>query len=221
MAIASVVTAPAKSHIRHMMPRKSLATLAVATFALAGCATVPTGPVEVTRFVAEDTASRLGQGSIFVETAPGMDGDSLELAAYKAAVAQELVQLGYTESSRTEAGQVAQVRLERAAFASQRERGPVSVGVGGSTGSYGSGVGLGIGINLGGGRDREQVETRLGVMIRDRATNIALWEGRASFSVGTSSELAATPANAAAVADALFREFPGNNGETIEVKVSE
>ena len=205
----------------HLSPRFPLAALAAAAIALAGCTTVPAGPVEVTRFVAEDTASRLGQGSIFVESAPGMDGDSLELAAYKAAVARELVSLGYTEASRAEAGQVAQVRLGRAAFATERERGPVSVGVGGSTGSYGSGVGLGIGINLGGGGDREQVETRLGVIIRDRATDIALWEGRANFSVGASSELAATPANAAAVADALFREFPGNNGETIEVKVSE
>lgn len=222
MVIVSPVTTPPETSTSRSMPRRSLAALAaVASLALAGCATAPAGPVEVTRFVAQDTASRLGQGTIFVESAPGMDGDSLELAAYKSAVASELAKLGYSEASRAEADQVAQVRVERGAFATGSGRGPVNVGVGGSTGSYGSGVGLGIGINLGGKRDREQVETRLGVMIRDSATDIALWEGRASFSVGASSELAAPPANAATIAGALFREFPGNNGETIEVKVSE
>ena len=222
MVLVSSATTYPGTTMRRPMPYRSLAALtAIAALALSGCATAPAGPVEVTRFVAQDTASRLGQGTIFVESAPGMDGDSLELAAYKSAVADELAKLGYSEAARTEAGQVAQVRVERGAFATGPKRGPVNVGVGGSTGSYGSGVGLGIGLNLGGGGDREQVETRLGVVIRDRATDIALWEGRASFSVGTPSELAAAPANAAAMADALFREFPGNNGETIEVKVSE
>ena len=101
-----------------------------------------------------------------------------------------------------------------------QRRGPVSVGVGGSTGSYGSGVGLGLGINLGGG-PREMIDTQIGVMIRDKATNATYWEGRAQLSVSDNSPYADTPANAAAVANALFRDFPGNNGETITVRVNE
>ena len=93
------------------------------------------------------------------------------------------------------------------------------MGAGGSTGTYGSGVGLGIGINLGGGQ-REMIGTDLGVMIRDAASTDVIWEGRASISVSDNSDFADSSANASVVADALFREFPGNNGETVEVRVA-
>ena len=199
-----------------------IAIAALAGLALTGCTTpVRTGPVEVTRFV--QPAAPLGQGTIFVESAPGTETDALALAPYKAAIARELAALGYVEAPRAEAGQVAQVRIEkfRSGPAGSR-RGPVSVGVGGSTGSYGSGVGLGIGINLGGNRDSgERLDTQLGVMIRDRQSGETFWEGRAQFSVSPNSPFAATEANASAIADALFREFPGNNGETVEVRVTE
>ena len=77
----------------------------------------------------------------------------------------------------------------------------------------------GIGINLGGARKREELVTRLGLMLRDASTGATYWEGRAQFSVSPDSPLAASEANAAAVAGALFEGFPGVNGETIEVKV--
>ena len=67
---------------------------------LGACTTTPTGPVEVTRFVAADRTAELGRGSIFVESAAGLEGDSLTLSPYKAAVADELRRLGYTESAR-------------------------------------------------------------------------------------------------------------------------
>ena len=204
-----------------MKPAKfALASAALA--ALAACATpAVTGPVEVTRFVEPSRTAQLGQGTVFVETAPGLEGDSLALAPYKDAVARELAALGYREAPRASADQIAQVRVERYRSGPNGQRsGPVSVGVGGSTGSYGSGVGLGLGINLGGG-PREMIDTQIGVMIRDKATNATYWEGRAQFSVSDNSPYADTPANAAAVADALFRDFPGNNGETITVRVNE
>ncbi|WP_374407596.1 DUF4136 domain-containing protein [Pelagerythrobacter sp.] len=203
-----------------MKPAKfALATAALAS--LAACATpAVTGPVEVTRFLEPTASSQLGRGTIFVETAPGVDGDSLALAPYKDAIARELAALGYREGSRDAATQVAQVRVERySSGPGGQRRGPVSVGVGGGTGSYGSGVGLGLGFNLGGGGPREMIDTMVGVMIRDKSTNATYWEGRAQFSVSDNSPYADTPANAAAVADALFRDFPGNNGETIEVRV--
>ena len=99
-------------------------------------------------------------------------------------------------------------------------RSPVNVGVGGSTGSYGSGLGLGIGINLGGGQ-KDRLGTEMAVTIRDKATGESIWEGRADFQAPEDSPLARGQANAQTVASALFREFPGNNGETIEVEVSE
>lgn len=191
----------------------------IAALALSACATAP-HPVEVTRFVAPESMQRLGQGTIHVETLGGEDGDSLATAPYRNAVAQELRRLGYTESNRASAGQVATVSIERYVQTAEGRRSPVSVGVGGSTGTYGSGVGLGIGINLGGGQ-RDRIGTQLAVTIRDAASSQSLWEGRADFRVKDNSPLAQSQANAQTVAAALFSEFPGNNGETVEVEVSE
>ncbi len=201
------------------MKTTALLPAALATLALAACATPP-GPVEVTRFVAPESMERLGEGSVFVASMNGQDDDSLFLAPYKAAVAAELARLGYTESDRENATQIATVSVEKYVQTAQGRRSPVSVGVGGSTGSYGSGVGVGIGINLGGG-ERDKVGTELAVTIRDAATSASLWEGRADFRVKDNSPLAQSTANAQTVAAALFSDFPGNNGETIEVEVSE
>jgi hypothetical protein len=188
---------------------------AFAALALSGCV-APTGPVEVTRFHALDT-SVLGRGAIAVEPAAGISPDSLEWQAYRAAVVRQLALLGYSAAAPGSGAQVAQVRLDRRTYRPERNRGPVSVGVGGSTGSYGSGLGLGIGIDLS-GKPPEQVETELGVTIKERAGMRALWEGRASFTVRASSPLAQSDLGAAKVAEALFKGFPGRSGETIEVK---
>lgn len=188
-----------------------------ATVALAGCASGP-APVEVTRFHDPASLSRLGQGTIFVTAAPGEDMSGLELAPYKAAVAEELGRLGYVESARAAAGQIAEVRLDRFVAEKGDRRGPVSVGVGGSTGGWRSGVGVGVGINLGGG-PKNEVGTHLAVTIRDQASGASLWEGRAQFSVSEKSDLARTDTNAHTVASALFREFPGGNGETVQIGV--
>ena len=99
--------------------------------------------------------------------------------------------------------------------------GPVNVGVGGSTGSYGSGVGVGVGINLGGGKSRERLGTDLAVMIREKDGGKTLWEGRANLEVSPGSPLESASANATAISNALFRGFPGNNGETLDIEVTE
>lgn len=202
------------------MKYSRIALLAATAALLSACTTMPAGPVEVTRFHQQAAAAKLGQTTIFVETASDADLGALELAPYKQAVARELAKMGYRETSRDQAAQVAQVSLERFVSEPPPKQNPVSVGVGGSTGSYGSGVGLGIGINLGGKKSAQQVGTQMSVRIRDAASGEALWEGRANFSVGTDSPLAGGEANADTMADALFREFPGNSGETVEVKVS-
>lgn len=194
-------------------------TALAATVALSGCV-APVGPVEVTRFHAPDT-SRIGRGTIRVEPAPGQ-ADSLEFRTYAGAVARQLTQYGYTEPLAGEAAsqQVAYLTVERQTYTPQRSRGPVSVGVGGGTGGFGSGVGLGVGFDLSGG-PKEQVETRVFVSIGERAapaTATALWEGRAAFVVRADSPLAQAPLGSAKVAEALFKGFPGQSGETIQVK---
>ncbi|MDG2003788.1 MAG: DUF4136 domain-containing protein [Novosphingobium sp.] len=190
---------------------------AICLAAISGCV-APVGPVEVTRFHLPDT-TQLGNTMIAVEPGDGMDGASLEFRTYSAAIARELARVGYSESSPGTAagGQIALLSFDRATYQPGRRNSPVSVGVGGSTGSYRSGVGLGIGFDLS-GPPPEQVETRLSVMIRDRESGKTLWEGRASFAVKANSPLADTQLGAAKMAEALFRDFPGNSGETIQVK---
>ena len=201
------------------MKRLGLAAAAMAAIVLSGTLSgcvAPVGPVEVTRFHLPDTAA-LGQGTIAVEPAQGMDGDSLEFRTYAAAVGRQLSLLGYGEMVAGQSDQIALVHVERRTLVPGRDGSPVSVGVGGSTGSYGSGVGVGIGLNLS-GPPPEQIETRFSVTIRDRASGQSLWEGRASFAVKASSPLANSQLGAAKMAEALFTGFPGTSGETIQVK---
>jgi len=181
----------------------------------AGCV-APVGPVEVTRFhVAEAEAAP--RAEIAVEPAAGMDGQSLEFRSYAVAVASQLQRLGYARIAAPGTGaQVALVRVERETIETAREGGPVTVGLGGSAGSHGSAVGLGIGVNLS-PPPPDQVRTTLSVTIRERAGNRALWEGRASFTVKASSPMADTQLGAPKLAEALFRGWPGQSGETILV----
>jgi hypothetical protein len=199
-----------------MKPIALLPAAVLACALLQGCAT-PIGPVEVTRFHLPDTTV-LGRGPIRVEPAQGQDGGSIEFRTYAAAVSQELTRLGYSEAQPGGPGgtQVAVLSVDRQTFSPGQRRSPVSVGVGGSTGSYGSGLGLGLGINLS-GPPKDQVETRMSVMIRDRATGQSLWEGRAQFSVRADAPVAQTSLGAAKMAQALFKGFPGRSGETISV----
>lgn len=182
-----------------------------------GACVAPTGPIEVTRFHLPDTTG-LARGAVAVEAAPGMDPGSIELKTFEEAVARELQRIGYaTPADGSPTTQVAEVRLERRTLQPERTGSPVSVGVGGATGSYGSGLGMGIGIDLS-GPPKPVTETLLAVVIRDRASRAALWEGRASFAVRADSPLASTPLGAAEMARALFAGFPGRSGETVLVK---
>lgn len=193
------------------------AVLLALPMVLSACATA-TPPVEVTRFHAPETVGRLGRGVIAVVPASGGSASAFELATYRAAIARELARLGYVEAAPgIGASQIAEFRLDREVLRAASDRSPVSVGVGGSTGSYGSGVGVGVGINLGGGSP-DRVETELAVTIRDVASRQSLWEGRAGFGAARNSRDAGTQAAANRIAAALFSAFPGRSGETIEVR---
>ena len=202
------------------MKTSAILTLIAMPLALAACTTTrPAGPIEVTRFVASDMLAQLGDARLMVETAPGSPEQGLALTPFKAAIARELGAYGYVEDARANAQQVAGVSVERTMMTAGDRRGPVSVGAGGSTGRYGSGLGVGVGVNLGGGPD-ERVVTRMSVSIRDVTSGAVLWEGRARLDAPAKSPLATGEGAADALADALFRGFPGNNGETIEVEIN-
>lgn len=195
--------------------RKILIPALSAAFALSGCMSAYTGPVEVTRFVSADRTG-LEAGSVAMALPDGGPGDGI----YAEAVAAELAQLGYAIAPGDASELVAEVRVERVRLDEGRRRSPVSVGVGGSTGSYGSGVGAGLGISLG-GTEQPTMATELRVVLRrtDATAPGNVWEGRAELLTSDNSDYAEPAAAAEALASALLRDFPGESGETIRVEI--
>ena len=201
-----------------MMHHLSVALLSAAALALGGCATaVP--PVEVTRF--HNAIPGWAPGTRYaIQTAPLDDPaamPSIEWNSYRAAVEQQLQRQGLVAAGANETAPLrVRVGFDRSQQLDGGRRSPVSVGVGGSTGSYGSGVGLGIGFNLGGGPKR-MADLQLSVRIDDAATGQALWEGRALTAVPVKAPAAQPSLAAAKLAEALFKDFPGESGRTISV----
>ena len=195
------------------------APLILTALLLAGCATPSyVSPVEVTRFAAPQSElgqANLGRGTISIDAGPGTDGSSLGYAAFADALRSELAALGYNVVAQGGV-QVALVSLSQSVSLPDR-RSPVSVGGGGSVGSYGSGVGLGIGLDLS-PRPAEAIETQLSLAIRSASGGTNLWEGRANMSASANSDYGTAQAAAARMADALLQGFPGTSGETILVQ---
>ncbi len=176
-----------------------------------------TGPVEVTRFVAE-APQGLGSGTIVLRFSPDLTSEAAR-DAFRASIADELALIGYTVVGEgAEAGQIAAIETSRTPIETSEAGRPVNVGVGGSTGSYGSGVGVGIGIDLGARDSGPRVISRLAVRISDQSGN-SLWEGRAAHPISINSDYAPLEASARVLARGLFRDFPGGNGETVEISV--
>lgn len=189
--------------------------------ALSGCVT-PLPPVSATRFHRIDTGAPVSPGSYSIIVAHADDLSLRPDASYAAAVARQLDLLGFRSELTLAAGEpdyLVHVNVER----SEREvrsGSPVSVGVGGATGSYGSGVGVGVGINLNslfGSGNGTLVTTQLQVRITRRGDELALWEGRAEAQARAGTPQAQPGLDADKLAQALFRDFPGTSGQTISV----
>ena len=174
---------------------------------------VPTGPVEVTRFNRVADGYVYGNGSYLAT--PAKASDSLSLSPYLAAVAREMQRVGYSE--RLDNSDVIAEVTVNARKVEAAQRSPVSVGVGGSTGSYGSGVGLGLGLDISALGNKDRVETTLSVRLLRRADSLVIWEGRAVQSAGANSPAAQPGIAASKLAAALFADFPGKSGETVTV----
>jgi hypothetical protein len=178
--------------------------------ALAGCAAM-TPPVDVTRFHTLDAAPLASGTRYAIATTTGRD------PGFDAAVEREMQRVGLVPASPGESAPLAvRIGLERTIIDPPPRSSPVSIGVGGSTGSYGSGVGVGIGINLS-GAPKPRVRMQLSVRIDDAATGQSRWEGRAETEMPTNAPAAAGDLAAAKLASALFGGFPGASGATISV----
>lgn len=191
---------------------------ACAALSLGACSTMGggAGPTDVTRF---HLNQQVAKGPIAIEPSnPAMAG-SLSFSAPQAAVARQLTRLGWTVvpgNARTE--QVAMIDFTQGEGVAQARRSPFSIGIGGGTGGYSSGVGVGASVGIGGGRRGQAVASELRVGLKRRSEGTVFWEGRAQTQASAGNP-AADPAGAAEkLADALFRDFPGESGRTIRVK---
>lgn len=173
---------------------------------------IPTGPVEVTRFNRVAEGIVYGTGS-FAVTATS--GDTLALSPYLAAVQREMERVGYSKALEG-SDVIAEISVQRVQF-NGNDRNPVSVGVGGSTGSYGSGVGVGVGLNLNALGDQRGIETTLNVRIVRTSDKLVIWEGRATQRGALNSPAAQPGIASSKLAEALFKDFPGTNGETVTI----
>jgi hypothetical protein len=199
-----------------MSRRLPLALALVASLTLGACAT-PTAPVSVTRF---HLGQALEKGTIFVEPAPGGDSKSLEFGAYAAAVTAELQRVGYVATdSLGQSLYVAVIDVQRGTRADPvGGRSPVTIGIGGGTGGWGGGVGAGLSFGLGGKRGGKDIEsTQLSVVLKRRGDQQVMWEGRARGEARSGAPAAQTDLIAGRLANALFRDFPGESGRTISV----
>ncbi len=187
------------------------AILALASIAT-GCTTAPTA--QVTRFHLDQP---IAHGNIAVRPLMEQSENALEMQSYLAAVGGELGRLGFMVNPQQGAiEQIATVNVERRIQPSALPpRSPVSIGIGG--GSFGNGVGIGIGTSFGIGRKKsnDTAVTLLEVQIKRASDASVVWEGRATSRTG--SEL--SPGDEIGrLAAALFRDFPGPSGKTVEVK---
>lgn len=198
--------------------------LAAAGLGLAGCATTAgTPPAEAIRYHLGEPIAR---GTVVVEPLQTTAGvpPSLEYRSYAAAVEAELLRNGYSRAAPGATRQfVATVAFRRGNEVGPPRRSPISIGIGGGGfggGRRGGGVGLGggIGFPLGGGRAQELVVSELSVTIKRRADQSPVWEGNARAAADVRSSDAQTDALAARLARALFTDFPGQSGRTIEVR---
>jgi hypothetical protein len=197
------------------LQKSALLALSAFTF-LAGCQTA-IAPVDVTRFHGAALPQR--GDAIAIGAAPGLDAQSIEFRTYANGVSAALSRLGFVVVEPGKAAPLAaiidyQTRIQRPIAPSGS---PVSVGVGGSAGSYGSGVGIGVGVDLS-GRPKPIITTRLAVTIRRGPSGEPLWEGRAETAAKQGTPAAQPGIAAGKLAEALFRDFPGETGATITVR---
>ena len=189
-----------------------IAALALAGLAAACTTTAP--PTQVTRFHLNQPIAR---GQITVRPFNPNAQGGLELQSYITAVANELTRQGFTVDPKlTTAEQIATVDVQRNVRPSAiPPRSPVSIGVGG--GSYGGGLGIAIGTSfgLGGKKSNDITVTTLAVQIKRASDETVVWEGRA---VSKANVDASAGDEIGRIAAALFKDFPGASGRTVEVK---
>jgi hypothetical protein len=161
------------------------------------------GGLEVARFHLGEPVAR---AQIAVEPFDKADANRPEFPAYAAAVGRQLSRLGWTVvPTTTNSEQIALIDLEQgsreavAALSAAR-------------------IGRGVSATVPAGTSANVTASLLEVAIRRRSDGTVFWEGRAVGEARTDSPEAARTAVVERLAEALFRDFPGESGRTIRLK---
>ncbi len=162
-----------------------------------------TGGVDVARFHLGGTVAR---SQIAIEPFDKADANRPEFPAYAAAVGRQLSRLGWTVvPTTTGSEQIALIDLEQgsreaiAALSAAR-------------------IGRGVSGRAPEGTSANVTASLLEVAIRRRSDGTVFWEGRAVGEAPTGSAQSARTAAVERLAEALFRDFPGESGRTIRVR---
>jgi hypothetical protein len=177
--------------------------------ALAACASgsgsrrPAAGGIEVARFHLGEPVAR---AQIAVEPFDRADANRPEYPAYAAAVGRQLSRLGWqVVPTTTQSEQIALIDLE------QGSREAVAA-------LTAARIGRGVSATVPAGTSAGVTATLLEVAIRRRSDGTVFWEGRAVDEARTGSPEAARTAAVERLAEALFRDFPGESGRSIRVK---
>lgn len=195
--------------------RTFAATLLLATgLALAACSTTPTA--NVLRFHQNQP---IGRGTVYIRPADPAMANSLEFQTQSSAVGAELRRNGFEPVSSPGVAQftaVVDVRTTERMGAPRQSN--VSVGIGG--GFMRGNVGMGGNVQLPVGATpppNVETTTTLSVTLLQNPSNQAIWEGRASLDTAANGQRG-TPLSPI-LAQALFRDFPGPAGQTVQVPI--
>ena len=175
--------------------------LAVATI-LAGCTTGGGGGAN-TQAGIEVLKTHLGQpvakAQISVEPFERADANNPEFPGYAAAVAQQLSRLGWSVAPNPQSEQVALVDVQQGSRDILTQ--PAAAGTPRAASPAGA-----------------PVATQLSVRIKRRSEGTVFWEGRATSEAGARSDQAQRAATVQRLAEALFRDVPGESGRTIRLR---
>jgi len=142
---------------------------------------------------------------------------SIEFSEYANMLGSRLSTVGYAPPADGNSTYIARLGYEVQALAGvEVDDGPrTSVGVGVGSGGYrGTSVGIGISTSFGSSEPKRDYRRSLYMEIINRADGTKLYEGNV-HSVGPENSL---PLVMPYLIDAMFQDFPGENGTTTEVK---
>ena len=178
-------------------------SLLLVVASLAGCSTMRdgvggnAGGIEATRF---HLGQPVAKGQIAVEAFDPADANMTEFPAYASSVNRQLTRLGWTvAASNRQTEQVALIDVQQGSRAAL-------------TGRVGGAAALGTGASP------NSVATLLEVRIRRRSDGTVIWEGRAISEAAAAATGAQRTAAVEKLAEALFRDFPGESGRTIRLR---